>query len=483
MTPETHPRTLMLACAGFIALSTASLGTGFPPRSTQPRVLVQDPVPTLAEIGAHLQAQRLNEAVTALEAYVEANPESAQGHFLLGFAVHGTGDYARAAELHRKAAKYPAFQATALYNLACAESRLGSHERAMEALRKAHAAGFNNNAQVQSDADLAELRATEAFRSFWGERGGGSPPAPLVFPEAKRWFDFMVGEWDITSGGVPTGSATVEWDLQSQTLVDRRPGQSTSYLTFIEREALWRQTWMSVRGHHDLLEGGMEDGRLVMHQPLLRDQPGRIGRSIFTDIGPDQFRTHWEVSVDEGATWARQFSSLHTRRTPRKPKPEFTLAGMSEDAPKETHGYAFKLGRWDIKARALGPGGGYRTGVGTSLVRFADDGATLLDDITCNFMDWSGFQGQTRRRYSTEDGHWVCSWNPAGGAPVEFTATEDPATEQVVESFRGQDAQGSFRGVLSFEAVTEDSYHAKLEHHYDGGPVVVTWEYVATRLP
>lgn len=483
MTPVSTPRSLLLLCASLATLSVEAVAMTAEPSPRTARPHIQDPPPTLAEIGAHLQAQRWDAAVAGLERFVDANPESAQGRFLLAFAVHGTNDFDRAAKLHREAAEYPAYRPTALYNLACAESRLGNFDTALDALRKAHGAGFSNDVQLQTDVDLVGLRATDAFREYWGERGGTPGPAPLVFPEAKRWFDFMVGEWDVTNGGLPGGSATIEWDLQSQTLVDRRPGQSVSYLTYVEREGLWRQTWMSVRGHHDLLEGGMEEGRLVMHQPLLRDQPGRIGRSIFTDIGPDQFQVHWEVSGDEGATWTRQFSSLLTRRKPRSLPAAFTVAGMSDSAPEGTRDYAFKLGRWDIKARALGPGGTYRTGVGTSVVRFDEDGLTLLDDITCNFMDWSGFQGQTRRKFSADDGLWNCSWNPAGGAQVQFTASRDPESGQVVETFRGQDAQGAFQGFLSFDSITEDSYHAKLEHHYDSGPVVVTWEYVATRLP
>lgn len=61
------------------------------------------------------------------------------------------------------------------YNLACASARAGHEKRAMEALERAVAAGFNDAAHLGSDPDLASLRGREDFRRLLARLGGASP--------------------------------------------------------------------------------------------------------------------------------------------------------------------------------------------------------------------------------------------------------------------------------------------------------------------
>ncbi|MGB0952896.1 MAG: TPR end-of-group domain-containing protein [Planctomycetota bacterium] len=446
------------------------------------------PLPTLQEASAHLQTASWAEAIHDLERITEAQPKNGQAHFLLAFAVHGSGDLERAVHLHRKATEFPNVATLAWYNLGCAESLRGNLEESYQALDQAYALGYVNQAQLLADTDLANLRADEGFQAWLSGKTGSKTPspasAPLHYPEERRQFDFTIGDWEIHSGGQIIGRSSYEFDLNGQTILIRNQGVSLATLTYVEKEKVWRQTWMSTNGHHDILQGGVEDGTLTMHQPLLRDQPGSIGRVQYRDIQADRFTLIWDVSADEGKTWTTQWQGTLKRTSSPEPEARYSLAGMAQDAGAETKQYAFKLGRWDIKARALTPNGVVVQGVGSSTVYFAEDGKTILDDIAVAFNGGGGFTGTTERTWSKEDGLWNCRWVPANGAATEFTATYDEELKRVVETFRGQDQNGAFTGKLSFYDVTANSIHVRLDHHYDQGPVVKgVWEYLARKTP
>jgi len=447
----------------------------------------QERVPTLQEASAHLQAQELPEAVAALEAICAAQPENGQAWFLYGYTVHMQGDYARAIPLHAKAATFQTTRPTALYNLACAQSRAGDQAKALEALQSALDSGFPQVALIATDPDLAALRATPAFAAFEKARTGPADtltPPPLELRREERQLDFLIGEWDVSWAGQPAGQSSIDFTMNGQSIVEESTN-FTAYYTWIAKEGVWRETWMSSNGHHDVLEGQIEDGDVVLRQDLLRDRPGVIGRSRYHDVQPDSFQVNWETSGDGGANWVVEFRGQYTRREPLERGESCTPAGFAEGAPEECRQYAFKLGHWDITCRAMQPDGTYLEGTGTSFVHVAADGQSLEDDIIARFASGAqGFEGQTRRAWNAEIGAWRCSWTPKTGAANAFIGQWNEEHQGMLETFRGQDARGAFTGVLSFFDVTEAGYHARLDHHYDGGPVVQgVWEYVATRMP
>jgi hypothetical protein len=122
--------------------------------------------PTLEQATALLQAGRFADAVPVLERITQAKPEDSQAWFLLGLALHGSGQLERALEVHSKAATYPERRAVALYNLACAHALLGHVDEAFEALTDARAAGFTNVTQLTIDQDLASLRGDPRWAQF-----------------------------------------------------------------------------------------------------------------------------------------------------------------------------------------------------------------------------------------------------------------------------------------------------------------------------
>lgn len=461
---------------------------------------LQTQVPTMQEANVLLRSGDWEKAIGAYELITVAQPQNAQAWQLLGYVVHGSGDWDRAIGLHKKAATFSGQEGISYYNMACVESLRGNIPEAYAALDQAFAVGYGNFQQIQNDPDFSNLKADSEFASYIAAKKNPKGIAKikkkdkskaveldskaLVYPQDKRAFDFLIGDWDIYSNGQNTGKASYEFDLNKQVIVMRRPNYAMATFTYVEKENLWRETWMSTQGHHDILEGGFEDGVLTVHQPLLRDQPGKIGRQSFQNIDADSFEVHWEISADGGKTYQLMWLGNYKRRTAQVADAKFTAHAMHPSAAKQTEQYGFKLGRWDIKASSV-PGPGQRIlGDGTSTVYFAEDGKTILDDIRVTFQGGGGFAGTTKRYFDEAKGIWICSWIPEGGARIDFVAQWDEKLGRLVETFSNTDGFGAFNGTLSFFDVSENSMHVRLDKHYENGVIIIgAWEYIAKRLP
>lgn len=315
--------TLLLVLIPFAAPPTAQDGSS-------------PPLPTGPEIQALMTARDWDAAIGALERVVEAQPQNAGAWFQLGYSLHMRGDLARAHDAHLKAAELGGtMRPTALYNHACSHALLDEPEKALEALTEAVDAGFANAAQVRTDPDLASLREDGRYRRLL-ERLDGSPAAApaatstddarpsgetidVAALPAERRFDFRVGDWDKSIRGVVYERETVEPILGGAALMVRSTAVPTgaetnrSFLVHVRPPGEWRQTWISARGHHDVLTGGLRDGALILDQPVLRDRPGSIGRLVYRNVTTDSFEAHWEVSTDAGITWNLE-APIHFQR-------------------------------------------------------------------------------------------------------------------------------------------------------------------------
>jgi hypothetical protein len=70
---------------------------------------------------------------------------------------------------------------SAIYNVACCRSRLGDIDGALSDLRRALEVGFENQALLKEDPDLANLRADPRYAQLlkeWLERRSGGDQKP-----------------------------------------------------------------------------------------------------------------------------------------------------------------------------------------------------------------------------------------------------------------------------------------------------------------
>jgi hypothetical protein len=95
------------------------------------------------------------------------------------------GDYQRAADLLDESLRTSPGDALALYNAACARSRLGQRDLAAQFLLKAVQAGFKDFSHMQRDADLIAMRDHAMFRALVDARAAAD--AMLAQREVDKW--------------------------------------------------------------------------------------------------------------------------------------------------------------------------------------------------------------------------------------------------------------------------------------------------------
>jgi hypothetical protein len=123
-------------------------------------------------------------------------------------------------------------------------------------------------------------------------------------------FDFWLGEWQVTwDEARAQGRNSIAREDGGHVVLERfdgRPGIDLVGMSVsVYREAVdrWFQTWVDDSGNYFTLQGGMEDGEMI----LLGEQSGPRGRVSlrmrFSDIEDERFTGRWESSRDDGATW------------------------------------------------------------------------------------------------------------------------------------------------------------------------------------
>ena len=154
------------------------------------------------------------------------------------------------------------------------------------------------------------------------EAGELSSPAPLscAAPE-HRQFDFWLGEWNVTSDGVPAGTNSVRSVQGGCVLQENWQGagaggiSGTSFNIYDRSSGLWHQTWVDASGTLLQLDGGLIDGAMVLKGE--RPSPGGAGTSLhriaWTPNSDGSVRQLWEASQDGGESWNVIFDGLYTR--------------------------------------------------------------------------------------------------------------------------------------------------------------------------
>lgn len=78
----------------------------------------------------------------------------------------------------------------------------------------------------------------------------------------------------------------------------------------------WQQTWVDGHGTLLTLEGGLEDGDMVLRGERPRPTGTGVARHEirWTPLPDGRVRQHWRVSVDGGGTWKDLFVGFYARR-------------------------------------------------------------------------------------------------------------------------------------------------------------------------
>lgn len=151
------------------------------------------------------------------------------------------------------------------------------------------------------------------------------PPAPPPSPcatAAHRQFDFWVGEWEVHDGaGKRAGENRITRVHGGCALLEEWRGNGNvtgSSLNLYDKErGIWHQTWVDSGGNLLRLEGGLEDGAMVLRGAHVeRGPPERalLQRIRWTPQPDGRVRQLWESSSDEGRTWTLAFDGWYKRK-------------------------------------------------------------------------------------------------------------------------------------------------------------------------
>ena len=401
-------------------------------------------------------------AAQAWRAVLETAPQSPVAWYNLGYSLHAAGKLEEALAAHETAAGFPAIEATARYNAACAHALLGDAEAAFAALERAIAAGFTNASLAQSDPDLESLRADERF-------------APLIesigVPLPRALF-FWVGEWDCyTPGGalsgkndlVPRNGETVIHEIW-QPVQGGPGGESWNYYDPLTRT--WRQHWMSPDGTPFVYVGKPRDGGILFEGPHLDGKPSPNRKRMFIrPIGAGRVQQTGTKTSDGGTTWQPDFDLIYVPRGEAF-QPGAGARPVAPQAPARQ--FDFLIGDWRMDVEQVdAKGERIRSLTEWSRVRPMIGGASLIDE-------WGG-SGLTVRTWDPNKKVWRLFWtdqNTFAGRMQVWEGTFQNGVGTFVGGMSLPDGDGRIRSKIEFSEIQEDSLLWKMWKSPDNGQ---TW--------
>ena len=175
--------------------------------------------------------------------------------------------------------------------------------------------------RVRFAVTLAAALAVSCIRPVFAQSSSkpSPPPDPCSAPE-HRQFDFWIGDWNVTTpDGKQAGTNRIESIAGGCGLLenwsDAGGGSGKSLNYYSPRDQKWHQTWTGSGGSFLMLEGGLEDGKMVLRGTTRRRAGGnRLDRITWTPLPDGRVRQHWQVSTDGGTTWSDAFLGIYTKK-------------------------------------------------------------------------------------------------------------------------------------------------------------------------
>lgn len=144
--------------------------------------------------------------------------------------------------------------------------------------------------------------------------------APACTGDEHRQFDYWLGDWNVFNAeGKKIGENRITSEQDGCVLhehwVDMRGGTGESFNIYDRRRGVWHQTWVAASGNLLLLEGGLQNGTMVLSgEQVMPD--GKIVHNRISWIAQDDGSVHqvWDQSLDGGETWSTEFLGIYRRK-------------------------------------------------------------------------------------------------------------------------------------------------------------------------
>jgi hypothetical protein len=146
-------------------------------------------------------------------------------------------------------------------------------------------------------------------------------PAPCSEIHEFSQFDFWLGKWTVHTGdGTPAGVNRIEKQPGGCVLVERwtsiRGGTGISLNYYDPRSNQWVQDWIGGDGSLILIRGGLDaDGSMLLEGTLTDVGEGTTSpfRGRWTLLEDGRVRQAFDISPDDGASWAEWFVGFYSR--------------------------------------------------------------------------------------------------------------------------------------------------------------------------
>lgn len=280
-------------------------------------IFAQQPSPQMQAATQLVNAKKWTEAVAALETITKSEPNNGRAWYLLGNSFHQLGKYEKAAEAYEKnipISKNPA----AMYNLACAYSRLKQTDKAFEWLEKSVQNGvFGVN--LQTDEDLNNIRGDLRFTKVADALDRRTRPC-MYHPESRQ-FDFWIGDWDVfNTNGQKVGTNLIQSFSEGCALMENwtasvggSNGKSINY--YDASTGKWYQHWIGSGGGALRYEGGFKENAIRYEGSTIgQDGKKTLHKLTFSKIDENTVRQFAESSTDEGKTWTITYDFKYVRK-------------------------------------------------------------------------------------------------------------------------------------------------------------------------
>jgi tetratricopeptide (TPR) repeat protein len=205
----------------------------------------------------------------------------------------------------------------AFFYLATAYAQANQKDKCVASLNQALTNGFSALSLFETDANLAKLKSTPELKQIHQRLLQGI--YPCKYSEQARQFDFWIGEWDVKSTtGQPAGSSSIQLMLgecviyENWTSAQPQMYSGKSFNLVNAATGKWMQTWMDDKGVvTEFIDGEYKDNKMVfITKP---DANNQITRLTFFNMEPNLVRQLFEVTTDDGKTWATTTDLYYNR--------------------------------------------------------------------------------------------------------------------------------------------------------------------------
>lgn len=173
---------------------------------------------------------------------------------------------------------------------------------------------------VCATALIAAAVVVSGHATAWGQDGDAGKPCSA--PEHSQ-FDFWVGSWEVASpDGKHQGTNAIVKILGGCAIQENWAGAGggltgQSYNIYSTARGVWHQTWVDSNGSLLLLDGGIEDGSMVLRgESPAKDGHGTLLHVIsWEPLEGGDVRQTWRISKDGGDTWNDAFIGIYSRKS------------------------------------------------------------------------------------------------------------------------------------------------------------------------